>query len=193
MNRLLSFLSSVSFLSETHFCLHLLVWGHQGCFSKYVQDHPQLPLSKWHLLFYFIFLSKWQLQHFNAFFPISRFRPAFISVLLWSVRWLAMDRYALCRSFEILSCSVLFRFPHSLAIMHIIWTVNVIKLKWNIYTVPFAESFGLGKWMRVSDILKHVGVWFIDICWHQCVYLKKSRSLYKCKWEMTSHLFPRRK
>lgn len=106
---------------------------------------------------------------------------------------LLRDQYGLCRSFKTLSPSVLFRFLHSLAIMRIIWSVNVIKLKWNIYTVPFAENLGLGKWMCVSDISQHtVGcMWFIDICWHQCVYLKKSRSLYKCKWEMTFRLFPR--
>lgn len=53
--------------------------------------------------------------------------------------------YVLYRLFKILSSFVL-RFLLSLAIMHIILTVkNVIKLKWNIYTVLFAKNFGLGK------------------------------------------------
>lgn len=86
------------------------------------------------------------------------------------------EGYVLCSLFKTLSSFVLFRFLNSLVIMHIILTVeNVIKLKWNIYTVPFAEDFRPGKWMCVSDILQHMRMWFIDfwwLCWHQCIYLK---------------------
>ena len=167
--------------------------GYQGCLSTCIQDHS--PTAPKYILPIIIFCPNGNCSNPVLLLLISQFCYAFISVWLWSIKGLATEGYVLCRPFKILSSFVLFRFLHSLAIMHIILTVkNVIKLKWNIYTVPFAENFGLGKWMCVSDILQHMRVWFIDIwwlCWHQCIYLKKSCSLYKCKWEMAFHLFPR--
>lgn len=193
MNRLLSLLSSVSFLSDVLLCLHLVVSRLSGLSLQILNSTiPQLLLNKLCLLFFFVQMV---IAAFQSFLLIFQFCSAFISVWLWSLKWLATKGYVLCRLFKITSSFVLFRFLHSLAIMHIILTVeNVIKLKWNIYTVLFAENFGLGKWMCVSDILQHMRMWFIDfwwLCWHQCIYLKKSRSLYKCKWERAFHLFPR--
>lgn len=58
-----------------------------------------------------------------------------VSKCLWSVKWLASERHV--------QLGTLKSYLHLLTVMHIILTVeNVIKLKWNIYTVLLQRILG---------------------------------------------------